>query len=372
MSKDYYSLLGVSKSASPDEIKKAFRKLAHQHHPDKKGGNEAKFKEINEAYQTLSDTDKRKQYDQFGSDYQNMGGGGGGFNWQNAGGFNSGGFNVDMNDLDDIFGDLFGMGGSSHGRRKTGPKRGSDLEFTTAIDFKESVFGVEKNLRFEKLIKCSHCAGAGSEPGSKIETCKTCNGRGEVEQIQRTIMGNMRSIRVCHDCGGEGKRIDKLCTKCKGRGSEHGIKELNVKIPAGIDDGQAIKLNGEGEPGARGGVAGDLLLNIEVRPDKKFKRRGFNLLMDQEISLPLATLGGSVKIHTLDGDVLLKIPAGTESGQTFKLSAKGVPYLRGGDRGDLLVSIQVKTPHKLSKKQREAIKLLDSRDNEEVDSGGWL
>ncbi len=375
MSKDYYAALGVPKTASADEIKKAFRKLAHQHHPDKKGGNEAKFKEINTAYQVLSDQQKRQQYDQFGSNFDQAGGGagagGGGFNWQGFSGgqgFNQGNINVD--DLGDIFGDFFGGGGRS--ARRAGPRPGSDLEFVTAIDFREAVFGVEKTLRFEKKLPCSRCDGKGAEPGSKVSTCQTCKGNGQVEQMQRTFLGAMRSVVTCPTCNGEGKTTDKPCTKCHGRAIEQGVKELKVKIPAGIDDGQTIRLSGEGEPGTRGAVAGDLLLTIQVRPDKLFVRERYDLHTAREISVTLASLGGKVLLTTLDGDVHLKIPAATQSGKVIKLEGKGVPHLRGGKRGDLLVTIRVHIPEKLSKKQREALASLPLLGGEQVDQASWF
>jgi len=372
MSKDYYQILGVSKSASADEIKKAFRKLAHQHHPDKAGGSDAKFKEINEAYQVLSDTSKRKSYDQFGSNFDQAGGDGG-FNWQDfsqGGGFGGqGGVDFDLGDLGDIFGDFFGGGRRT---KRSGPRRGSDLQFATAVDFREAVFSVDKTLRFEKVIACKHCSGSGAEPGSKISTCTTCGGRGQVEQMQRTFMGAMRTVTVCPACAGEGKKAEQSCKKCHGRGSEMGIKELKVHIPAGIDDGQTIRLSGEGEPGTRGGVAGDLLLTIQVRADKSFKRDGFSLFTIKEISISLASLGGKVRLGTLDGEIDLKIPAGTQSGKTFKIDGKGVPHLRGKTRGDLLVTIQVRTPEKLSKKQKEALKDFPNSQGEEIESSGWF
>jgi molecular chaperone DnaJ len=374
-SKDYYQTLGISKSASPDEVKKAFRKLAHQHHPDKHGGSDAKFKEINEAYQVLSDSQKRQQYDQFGANFESAGGPGG-FNWQDfaraqQGGFNQSNVNFDFGDIGDLFGDFFG-GGAGRRSRRAGPRRGADVEFVTAIDFREAVFGVEKVLRFEKSIVCNHCKGSGAEPGAKINTCSTCGGAGQVEQMQRTFLGAMRTVAVCPTCGGEGKSAEKACTHCHGKGSEVGVRELKVQIPAGIDNGQAIRLSGEGEPGVKSGPAGDLHLIVQVRPDKLFKREGYNLTTAREISMSLASLGGKVKLATLDGDIYLKIPAGTQSGKIFKLESKGVPHLRGKNRGDILVTIYVKTPEKLSKKEKESIRALPKLAGEEIDDFGWF
>lgn len=375
MAKDYYQILGVAKTASEDEIKKAFRKLAHQHHPDKKGGSEAKFKEINEAYQVLSDAGKRKQYDQFGANFESAGGGPGGFNWQDFARAQQGGFgfgqqgNVNF-DFGDLFGDFFG-GGRGRSRR-AGPQRGGDLEFVVEVDFTDAVFGTEKTLRFEKLIQCTHCKGTGAEPGSKITTCPTCHGQGQVEQLQRTFLGAMRTVGVCPTCAGQGKTYEKQCSRCRGQGSVQGERELKVKIPAGIDNRQAIRLTGEGEPGSRGGGAGDLLLTVRVRPHKLFKREGYDLFTDKEISVPLASLGGKAKVATLDGDVWLKIPAGTQSGKQFKLDGKGVPHVRGKGRGDLLVSIHVRTPDKVSKKERELLSQLPLGSGEELVESSWF
>jgi molecular chaperone DnaJ len=363
--KDYYQTLGVPKTASAEEIKKAFRKLAHQHHPDKHGGTDAKFKEINEAYQVLGNADKRKQYDQFGANIEQAGAG---FNWQDfsraQGGFGGADVNFDFGNLGDIFGDFFGGG---RGGRRAGPVRGSDVQFVTAVDFREAVFGVEKSLRFEKEVPCNHCHGSGSEPGAKVETCSTCGGQGHVEQMQRTFLGAMRTVAVCPSCKGEGKTTDKVCTRCKGQGSEQGVRELKVHIPAGIDDGQTIRLTGEGEPGRKGGPAGDLLLTVQVRPDQTFRREGYTLYTTKEVSLSLATLGGRVLLSTLDGDVHLKVPAGTQSGKVFKLSERGVPKLRSKSRGDLLVTIHVQTPEKISRKQKEALKSFSPWQGEEVE-----
>lgn len=371
MIKDYYDILGVKRDASQEDIKKAFRKLAHEHHPDKHGGSDEKFKEINSAYQVLSNAEKRKQYDQFGANFESAGApGGAGFNWQDFAGAQGfgGGFNGADFDLGDIFGDFFG---GSRGRGRKGPKQGSDIEFVTAVDFKEAVFGIEKNLRFEKKIACKHCNGSGSEPGAEITTCPTCGGSGQVAQTQRTFMGTMRTVVTCPTCRGEGRTISKVCSRCRGEGGEMGVRELKVKIPSGIEDGQAIRLAGEGEPGVRGGGFGDLLLVIQVRPDRRFSREGYNLLLSHNVSFPLAAIGGKVRVETLDGDIMLKIPAGTQNGKIFKIAGKGVPHIRDSSkRGDLLVKVEVITPNKLSKKQKEALKGLETYKDEELAEGG--
>lgn len=378
MSKDYYQILGVNKSASADEIKKAFRKLAHEYHPDKHGGSDAKFKEINEAYQVLSNPEKRRQYDQFGANFESAGGPSG-FNWQdfaraNGFGFNQGGFKVDFEDLGD-WGDFFGLGdifGSARGRRK-GPRRGADLQFETAVDFTEAVFGAEKILRFEKAIPCPRCNGNGAEPGSKVTPCSTCGGQGKVEQTERTFFGVMRHVRECPVCGGLGRMAEQRCAKCSGRGHVMGVRELKVKIPAGIADEQVIVLEGEGEPGEYGAPSGDLRLLVRVRPDRRFVREGYNLRAVKEISFALAALGGKVTFETLEGEVKLHIPAGIQSGTVLALTGKGVPHLRGKSRGDILVEIRVKTPKRLTKKQREWLKDFPTEKGEEVTSDGtWF
>jgi molecular chaperone DnaJ len=364
VSKDYYKTLGIDKSANADEVKKAFRKLAHQYHPDKKGGDEAKFKEINEAYQVLSDEKKRAQYDQFGSAFEHGQAGGGGFS--GFSGFNNGGFNINMDDLGDMFGgfgDIFGFGG--RGRSQSKARRGNDIETTLAIEFNEAVFGVEKEISLRKIITCDKCQGSGAEPGAKIETCKNCNGRGQVNRVQQTIFGQVQMQSTCPDCDGEGKKHSQNCTKCSGRGVVEDIVKLKIKIPAGIDNGESIRLTGQGEAGAKGGQAGNLYIKIRVKEDKRFERNGFDIASQAEIGFTQAALGDKMEVETVDGKVDLKIPEGTQSGTVFKLKGKGVPHLNsrglwGGDnkRGDHLVEIIIKTPKNLTKKQKEILKEL--------------
>lgn len=376
MSKDYYKTLGVEKGASHDEVKKAFRKLAHQHHPDKQGGDEAKFKEINEAYQVIGNEEKRKQYDQFGADFQQQGGFGGGMNWddymrqaraqqggQGFGGF--GGMNFDFGDIGDIFGEMFG-GGSRGGRRRS---RGSDIEMKLDVDFKEAAFGVEKEVELYKTTACKRCHGDGAEPGSKLITCPTCKGQGAVERIQQTILGAMRTQSTCPDCRGQGQKPEKTCTECTGTGVTKQLTKLNVKIPAGIDDGQAIRLTGEGEATAYGGQAGDLYIRMNVKASKDFERSGTDIHSSATISFAQAALGTKIDVKTLDGEVEVKIPAGTQSGKILKLKDKGVPVLGRGDRGDHLVTITVHTPTRLSKKEKQLFKQLAELKDEPVDNG---
>ncbi|NTU98416.1 molecular chaperone DnaJ [Candidatus Falkowbacteria bacterium] len=354
MSKDYYNILGVDKGASQEDIKKAFRKKAHEYHPDKPHGDEAKFKEINEAYQALGDPDKRAQYDRFGSNFEQAQGGG--FNgFRDFSGFSQGGVEFDLNDLGDMFGGMFGFGG---GGRSRGPQKGQDLEMSVTIDFKEAVFGVERELQLKKGISCSHCHGNGAEPGSKIDTCATCNGTGRVIRVQRTILGNVQTQTTCNVCNGEGKIPSQKCKKCGGIGVIKEVVTLKVKVPAGIDHGQTIRLNGQGEAGHRGAPAGDLYLHVRITPLKGFTRDGENIHSDVEIGMVQAALGTKIEVETVDGKVTLKIPEGTQSGKVFILRGYGVPKINGRNRGDHLVRVIVKTPTNLSRKQRQLLEDL--------------
>jgi len=354
MGKDYYKILDVDKGASQEDIKKAFRKLAHKHHPDKEGGDEAKFKEINEAFQVLGNPEKRRQYDQFGTTFDQGGpgfsAGGGPF----GGGFQGAGF--DMGDLSDILGDLFGGAAGFGGRTRT--KRGSDIEVDAEIEFKDAVFGKDEFLNLYKNAKCENCKGNAAEPGTKISTCPTCGGSGQVQSVQRTVFGSFQSVRPCTDCHGEGKKPEKPCQKCNGTGITKQSQQIKIKIPAGIDNGEVIKLVGQGEEGAYGGRAGDLYIHVHVRPDERFKRDGLNIISQEHITFSQAALGDKIDVLTLDGKVSLKIPAGTQGGQIFKLKGKGVPPLKGGSRGDHLVEILVIVPKKLSKEQKKLIEEL--------------
>lgn len=367
MSKDYYKILGVEKNASQDEIKKAFRQKAHQHHPDKAGGDEAKFKEINEAYQVLGDSKKRAQYDQYGSAFEHAQAGGGfhGFDgFRDFSGYTNGfsngqGFNFDSEDLGDIlggFGDIFGFGG---GRKGTRSKRGRDIEMSLTLEFKEAIFGAEKEISLKKSVKCDHCHGVGAEPGSKIETCQTCGGSGRVTQVQRTIFGNMQVQMACQACGGEGKSYKEKCKKCSATGVYQDIVNFKVKIPAGIDQGESIRLSGQGEAGPKSGQAGDLYIKIRVKPDMHFTREGQTIKSKEQINFTQAALGDKIEVATVDGPVTLKIPEGTQSGTIFKLRDRGVFNLHGRGRGDQLVEIIVKTPTGLNRKQRDILRDLN-------------
>lgn len=359
MSKDYYNILGVNKSASQDEIKKAFREKAHKFHPDKAGGDEAKFKELNEAYQVLGDVKKRSQYDQYGQTFEQAQAGGGFHGFEGFRDFSgaTNGFNINMDDLGDIFGgfgDIFGFGGNQGGGRRS--KRGNDIEVTLNIDFKDTVFGVEREISLRKNVTCSRCHGDGAEPGTNSETCPTCKGAGRVIKTQRTILGNVQMQSACPTCHGEGKIIKEKCHQCKGNGVVSEIANLKIKIPAGIDSGQSVRFSGQGEASPKGGQPGDLYIKVRVNPDKRFKREGFNILSKAEISVTTAALGGKIDVETVDGTVELKIPEGTQSGRVFKLKGKGVPQVNGRVRGDQLVEVIVKTPTGLSRKQKELLK----------------
>lgn len=356
--KDYYSVLGVSKTSSQADIKKAFRKLAHQHHPDK-GGDAEKFKEINEAYQVLGDEKKRKQYDQFGSSA--FSGGAGGFDFSGFQGGNFSSSNINFEDLGDIFGGLGDMFGFSSGRSSARSKnrRGADMEAILSIEFLEAAFGTTKEILIEKNLKCEKCNGSGAEPGTKIETCKTCSGRGRVLKNQRTIFGAMQVEALCPDCQGEGQTYSQKCSKCSGIGMYQGQEKLKVKIPAGIDNGEVIRLSGRGHAGQKGAPSGDLLLIIRVKSSTDFRRENYNIYTKKNISVKQAILGDKVDIKTIHGDVVLKIPEGTQSGTVFKIRGKGVEKLKGSGMGDHFVEVSVKIPKGLSRKDKKTLEELN-------------
>ena len=363
--RDYYEVLGVSKTATQDELKKAYRKLARKYHPDLNKDNEEaaeKFKECNEAYSVLSDDQKRAQYDQFGHAAFENGGMGGGGGFSGAGGF--GGFGG--SGMEDIF-DMFfgGQGGRGGSRAKTGPQRGADLRFDLEITFEEAAFGLEKEINLYRDETCDHCHGEGAEPGSKVESCPECNGTGYVRFTQNTMFGQMVNERPCSRCKGEGKIISEPCKECRGKGTVKRNKKLKVKIPAGVDNGSRLRVSGEGEAGAKGGPSGDLYVYLYVKPHKFFERDGTTVLCEVPINIVQATLGADIKVPTLDGQVTMKVPEGTQPGKVLRLKGKGIPSLRGGSRGDQLVRIKVVVPTKLSDKQKDALrKFADiSKDN---------
>lgn len=350
--RDYYEVLGLQKGASDDEIKKAYRKIAKQCHPDLHPNDkqaEAQFKEANEAYAILSDPDKKAKYDQFGfaGVDPNYGGGGG--------------FTGDFGDLGDIFGDIFGAfgGGFGGGRsaNRTGPQRGESLRVRLAISFEEAAFGCQKEINVSRIEQCSDCKGTGCAPGTTAETCPDCRGSGTVRTQQRTAFGVFQSTGPCSRCGGSGKIIHTPCPKCRGNGSVRGQKKLSVSIPAGIDNGESISLRGQGNAGKNGGPAGDLLITVQVRPSSVFRREGSNIYLSTTLSFVQAALGTEIQVPTLDGTVALNIPEGTQPGSVFRIRGKGVPSLRGG-RGDQFVTVNLETPKGLNQKQRELLQEL--------------
>ena len=364
--RDYYDVLGISKSATDAEIKKAYRKLALKYHPHRQGADssEDKMKEVNEAYSVLSDATKRKNYDQFGHANPNGAGngaaGGGYQQYGGFGGFDTSGFNINMDDLGgfgDIFDTFFG-GGAGRGRSRV--RKGEDVEAEIRISFEEAVFGVERDFALLKMNTCSRCKGSGAEPGVGMKTCPTCHGNGQIQTEQHTIFGTFASAQVCPECHGIGKVPEKKCIKCHGEGRLREQVEIKVKIPAGINDGQTIKIAGKGEAGEHGIPAGDLYLHVRVAPDKRFVRNGYDIESEVEISFPEAALGTTVDVETIDGKVKLKVPAGTQSGKVFRLTDRGVPQLHGRQRGDHLVTIIVKTPTKLSSKQKRLLEEFSS------------
>ena len=353
MPKDFYERLGVSKSATPDEIKQAFRKLAHKYHPDKPGGDEAKFKEINEAYQVLSDSTKRQQYDQFGSTVFENGGFGNAGAGQGFSGFSGFSGGAGFEDLGDIFGDLFGGGG----RQRT--RRGRDIEMDAELSFKDSVFGIEKTVQVTKPSVCERCAGTGGEPGVKMETCGTCKGSGVEIGIQRTILGNIQTKRMCSTCEGLGEKPTKTCTTCHGAGIEKKQRTLTVTIPSGVENGSVLRVRGEGEA-VKGGASGDLFVHIHVARDARFTREGHHIHSEVKIGFTQAALGDTIEVETIDGKGELKIPSGTQSGTQFRLRGKGVQI--GHNRGDQLITVEVMTPRKLNNKQKKLFEELDLRE----------
>lgn len=353
--RDYYEVLGVSKSASADEIKKAFRKLAVQHHPDKEGGDETKFKEINEAYEVLKDQQKRQRYDQFGhagvGGDSGFGGAGGGNPFEGFGGFSGQNVHFDFGDggLGDIFGQFFGGG-----RSDRGPKRGRDVEAQITLNFEEAVFGVEHEITLDMDDECSHCKGTTVEPGHSMKTCGTCKGAGQQTRVMNTIFGQIQQAVTCDTCRGTGKVPEKICSVCRGKGTERRKQDLKLKIPAGIDDGATIRLRERGEA-VGGGARGDLYVHIRVKAHKKFTREGDLILSEEHVGMVDAALGTEIDVETVDGVIRMKVPAGTQSGTDFKLAGSGVPHARGNSRGSHIVSVIVDTPVKLSKKQKELL-----------------
>jgi molecular chaperone DnaJ len=354
--RDFYEVLGISKDASADEIKKSFRKLAVKHHPDKEGGDEAKFKEASEAYEVLKDTTKRQRYDQFGhAGVGGASGGGGGDPFQGFGG-GAQGVHFDFGDggLGDIFGSFFGGGG---GQQRRSEDMGRDVQTEITLSFEEAVFGIEKTVHLTMNDVCSHCKGNRAEPGHDLKTCEVCKGSGQVVQQMNTVFGAIQQAALCRNCDGRGKIPEKPCTVCKATGVERTKQEIKIKIPAGIDDGAVIRLREHGEA-ASNGNKGDLYVQLNVKSHKHFTREGDLILSNQHIEMVDAALGVEIRVETVDGPVTMKVPAGTQSGTDFKLSSHGVPHIRDKNRGAHIVTILVDTPTNLSKSQKDLLESL--------------
>ena len=365
--RDYYEVLGVGKTASDDEIKQAYRKLAKKYHPDLNPNNkeaEEKFKEANEAYEVLSDKDKRAKYDQFGhAAFDPSAGGGYGYGAGGFGGFSgfsSGGFSGSFTGFEDILGSMFcgGFGGGSRSSRANAPMQGDDIRYNLTITFEEAAFGCKKEISYRREEKCASCGGSGAKPGSSTKTCTKCGGTGQVRVQQNTVFGAMMSTRECDACGGTGKIIEQPCEKCRGTGRTSSVIKVAVNVPAGIDDGQTIRIGGKGGAGFNGGPDGDLLVSIRVRNHKQFIREGFNLYINMSIPVTTAVLGGEVKVPTLTGEVKYNIPAGTQSGTTFRLRDQGIQKLQQTGKGDLYVNVTVEIPKRLTDEQRSLFEEL--------------
>ncbi|NLO84636.1 MAG: molecular chaperone DnaJ [Clostridiales bacterium] len=349
--RDYYEVLGVSKDATDADIKSAYRKKAKECHPDLHPNDktaEERFKELNEANEILSDSQKRTRYDQFGFDGPQMGGGSGGFDFNGFGGGGMGGF-------ESIFDSFFGGGMGGNQARRNGPVQGNDLQHPMTISFEEAAFGCEKTIDFFRKETCETCSGSGAKAGSQPQTCPTCNGSGQV----RTGGGFMVTVRTCPTCGGEGKIIKDKCSGCNGTGHVRKKRTLTIRIPAGIQNGVSLVKRGEGEPGLRGGPAGDLYITVTVRPHKLFVRDGNNILLEMPISMTQAALGAEIDIPTLEKPVKQRIPEGTQTGTQFRIKGHGIPSLRNGVKGDLILTVTVDVPRKLSEKQKDLLRQLD-------------
>ena len=373
--RDYYEVLGVNKNATDEELKKAYRKLAKKYHPDANPDNkeeaEAKFKEVNEAYENLSDPQKRRMYDQFGHDGpQGFGGGQGPFGQGGYYSYSSSGFNGfdDFGDLGDIFSSFFGggFGGKSSSRKQNGPRKGADLNLRMEITFEQSFLGVEKEITVTRNETCDNCHGTGAKPGTSVTKCTMCNGTGQVTQVQNTILGQMQTRRTCTACHGTGEIIKEPCEICHGRGTVRKQPRIKVKIPAGIDDNQTVVLRGEGEPGEKGGPKGDLYITVRIRKHNIFTRNGNNVMCEVPITITQATLGADLEIPMVDGTkVEYKIPDGTQTGTKFVIRNKGFKSVNSSSLGDFIFIVKVQTPKKLTKEQRDLLVQLAKTMNEQ-------
>ena len=373
--RDYYEVLGVNKNATDDEIKKAYRKLAKKYHPDANPDNkeaaEAKFKEVNEAYENLSDPQKRKMYDQFGHNGpQGFGGQGGPFGQGGYYSYSSSGFDNfgDFGDLGDIFSSFFGggFGGRNSSSKRNGPSKGADLNVRMEITFEQAFLGVEKEIVITRDEECNICHGTGAKPGTSPIKCPTCHGTGQVTQVQNTILGQMQTTRTCSACHGTGEIINEPCENCRGKGTVRKQPKIKVKIPAGIDDNQTVVLRGEGEPGKKGGAKGDLYITVKVKRHSIFTRKGNNVLCDIPITITQATLGAELEIPMVDGSKeKYKIPEGTQTGSKFNIRNKGFKSINSNSTGDFIFTVTVQTPKKLTKEQRELLVKLAQTMNEQ-------
>ncbi len=355
MAKDYYKVLGVERGATKEDIKKAFRKLAHQYHPDKNNGDDKKFKEVNEAYQVLSDDQKRAQYDQFGSDFQGYAGGQGNPFQGGFGGFNQGGFNVNFEDLGDL-GEMFGFGDIFGGGGRAREARGRDIATEINVSFKDAAFGTERRVLLTKTSLCHVCAGSGAKPGTKKKTCTKCNGKGQVRETRNSFFGQIATTAVCSTCQGSGEIPETPCTNCHGAGVENRQEEITIVIPGGIENGEMIRMTGMGEA-VKNGTAGDLYVKVNVSSDPVFKRNGKDIHMTLPIKLTEALLGSVRKVASLDGVVEVTIPEGAHHGQQIRIKGEGIMAERGR-RGDMVVSLDIALPNKLSKKMRELVEKM--------------
>ena len=343
--RDYYEVLGVSRNASGEELKSAFRSLARKYHPDvnKEPDAEEKFKEINEAYAVLSDAEKRRAYDQYG--FAGVNNTGGVPDWSTM-------------DFSDIFGEFFGFATGASRQRQNAPRRGADLSYNTVLTFEEAIFGVEKEIEISRDEVCSTCRGKGAEPGTSVDKCTTCNGRGEVRQVHQTFLGSMVQVVTCPTCNGRGEVITTPCHTCRGRGLEHKVVKKKVSIPGGVDNGTQMRLAGEGQPGVNGGPNGNLYIEIKVKQHKFFRRKGNDILLDLNVNIAQATLGADVDVPTIDGTAKLNIPAGTQPGKVFTLRGKGSPSVHSSTRGDQKVIVNVEVPSRLTADQRKLFEQL--------------
>ncbi|MDO8470511.1 MAG: molecular chaperone DnaJ [bacterium] len=358
--KDYYKTLGITKTATVEDVKKAYRKLAHKYHPDK-GGDALKFKEVSEAYQILSNKDKRAQYDKFGKVFEgggSQGPGGFGWNWQDTAGFDpEEGFSFDLHDFGDIFEDFF-TGGVSQTKSRDA-RRGADIELFVDLPLEAVLFARDEVLSVSRMVSCTRCQGVGAEPGTRVGECFSCRGMGQVQQIRKTMFGTFTKSGICPECEGEGLKPEKLCNVCKGEGRVRNQEQLKISIPAGVDTNQLLKVEGKGDAGKRRGKAGDLYLRIRINPHRVFQRKGDDLYLKMPVSFSQAVMGDDIEIPVIDGGTMpLQVPEGTESGRILKVSGKGLPHFARLGRGTMFVELEIKVPRKLSQQQKDLLSQL--------------